>query len=79
MAVPDSYVLGDVFYPESKEQLAQILVEAGIAVTVGQWAIRLEDFARTFSLRHVGNLSPESPFQVDGSGYGVPVDFVATC
>lgn len=79
MTVPDSFVMGDLFYPESKEKLALILVEAGIEVTVGNWSVRLENFARTFSLRYVGNLTPESPFQVDGDGYGVPVEFVAAC
>ena len=79
MNAPDSHVLGNVFYPESKEELAEILSRDGFAVTIGQWALHLEGCARRFELGYVGNITPEAPFQVDGSGYGVPVSEVAEC
>ncbi len=77
MTVPDSYVQGTVFYPESKEELADLLVRSGFSVTIGQWALSLEDWARSFKLRYVGNLSPDEQFHVDGDGYGLPVDEIA--
>lgn len=79
MNIPDSYVQGTVFYPESKEKFAQVLIGSGFAVTVGQWALRLDDCARNFEIGYVGNITPEAPFQVEGDGYGVSVDSVAKC
>lgn len=79
MATSDSYVQGTVLYPDSKEQLAEILVRAGFAVTVGQWSLRLEGCARAFHLRHVGNITPEAPFDVEGDGHDVAVGEVAEC
>lgn len=74
MTVPDSYVLGTVFYSGTKEQLAKILTDDGFTVTIGQWALRLENCARTFEIGYVGNPTSESPFQVEGNGFGVSVD-----
>ena len=79
MSIPNSYVSGTVFYPESMDRLAQVLTVAGFTVTIGQWALHLDGCARRFELGYVGNITPEEPFQVEGDGFGVPVDSVAQC
>ena len=77
MNIPDSFVAGTVYYYDSKEELAKILVGGGIDVSIGIWALRIPGFARTFEIACVGNITPEAPFEVDGDGYGVSVESVA--
>ena len=77
MSVEDSFVAGTVYYFGGMEDLAQILAEAGFAVRIGQWALRVDQLARAFKLGYVGNLSPDAPFNVEGDGYDFPVATVA--
>jgi hypothetical protein len=77
MSVEDSFVAGTVYYFGGMEDLAQILVEAGFAVRIGQWALRIDQLARAFKLGYVGNLSPDAPFHVEGDGYDFPVAALA--
>ena len=77
MTEPDSFVQGWVYFRGSKEELGQILTKFGIPVAVGQWALRLYE-PRRFKIAYVGNLTPDSPFQVEVDGYGIPVDVVGS-
>lgn len=77
MSTEDSFVMGTVYYFGSMEDLAHILVAAGFAVQIGPWALRIDQFARRFELGFVGNLSPDAPFNVEGSGYDYPVEALA--
>ena len=76
MSEPDSFVAGDVFYDSSEEELARILKRAGIDVVVGPWTLTLFGSVARFHLRNVGNITPESAFTVDVSGYGIPLSTV---
>lgn len=77
MGAEDSSVMGTVYYFGDMEDLARILVEAGFAVRIGQWALHIDHLARAFKLEYVGNLSPGAPFNVDGDGYDFPVAALA--
>lgn len=77
MNTQDSFVAGTVYYLGSKEDLAMVLSDAGIDVSVGAWALRLPTFGRAFELAYEGDLHPDAPFRVDGDGYDVPVENVA--
>ena len=80
MRLEDSFVFGTVYYFGSKEELAQILAEAGFEVQLGHWAIRIDRIASNFELAYVGNLSPDEPFDVDGNGCDFSVEaFAASC
>lgn len=77
MNVGDSSVTGTVSYFGRMADLAGILSEAGFSVSVGSWAIRLDQFANVFKLAYVGNLRPASPFDVVCEGDDFPVDVLA--
>lgn len=80
MSPEDSFVMGTVYYFGDLQDLARILAEAGFAVQIGQWSIRIHQFARAFKLAYVGNLSPDEPFKVDGDGCDFPVaELTANC
>lgn len=77
MSVVDSFVQGAVFFAASKEDLAKVFVDSGIRVAVGQWALRLFEPPSRFEIAYVGNVAPETPFEISADGYGVPVKTVA--
>lgn len=78
MNTPDSFVAGTVYYRGPKEDLAEVLSNAGIDVSIGVWALRLPAFGRAFELAYEGNIHSNAPFRVEGDGYDVPVESVAS-
>ena len=77
MNAPNSFVAGTLYWFESKEALAGMLSAAGFEVRNGHWALQLGGLARTFELAYVGNITPDTPFEVRGDGYGLPLESVA--
>ena len=76
MSAGDSFVQGTVYFAGSKEDLARVLNESGIDAAVGPWALRLFGPAYRFEVAYVGNITPEAPFEISVSGYGVPLETI---
>ncbi|MDQ1833311.1 hypothetical protein [Massilia scottii] len=77
MSKPDSYVIGEIFFTGSVDELSSRLAASGLRNSVGEWAIRLDEFPTAFEIAFVGNLSPEEPYHVHGDGYGMELEAVA--
>ncbi|NHZ61537.1 hypothetical protein [Massilia genomosp. 1] len=74
---PDSSACGDIFFASGLDALGTLLAASGMPNSVGAYAIRLNNFPSSFEIAWVGNLSPESPYEVDCCGYGMPHEAVA--
>ncbi len=77
MKPEDSYVTGTIFFPHDKENLASILDGFGIKSSVGEWALRLDDYPSSFKICYVGNITPSEPYEVEVDGYNVATAVVA--
>lgn len=77
MSAIDSFVQGTVFYQEELSKLAQLLDKSGLPSTVGPWALRLFEPPSRFKIAYIGNLTPDTPFEVSVDGYEIPLDTIA--
>ena len=75
-----SFILGIIFFFDSKEELASILSSESLNVDVGLWSITLRDFPGShsrFKIAYEGNLNPQEPFVIEASAYGVSTQKIA--
>ncbi len=69
-------IVGTVFFSKDILDLAELLNSQGIEASAGEWAIRFPKLSNMLNpgdveLQYVGNLSPEEPFEFEGSGWTI--------